>query len=79
MLYYRLYYFSPRIPGIVKFDEIQAADDGAARAVADARQGEHALELWCGHRMVAQIEARDPATRRNLLRGNGDGCGLAAG
>ena len=63
MVYYRLYYFSPRTHGIVRFEELIAADDGAARALAESRQGEYALELWSGHRKVAQVEATDLGSR----------------
>lgn len=68
MVYYRLYYFSPRSHGIVKFEEIEAADDAEAETAAQAKRGKLALELWTGTRKVAQIEASDPTSRSVAMR-----------
>lgn len=58
---YRLYFMSPQSGHILRFAEYEAPDDRSAEALAREHEGERVLELWCGHRKVARIEAADPA------------------
>ena len=57
MAYYRLYFFSPRTHGIMRFEEFDAASDELAVSKSRAHEGHYALEIWSGGRRVAQIEA----------------------
>ena len=57
MTYYRLYFLG-REGRIESFAEIEAESDVAAIPAAEAYQGTHALELWCGGRRVHAIEAQ---------------------
>ena len=53
MGYYRLYLIENG--RFVGFEEIDAMDDGQAIQSAEQRNGTHAVELWCGKRMVASL------------------------
>ena len=57
MNYYRLYMLSAPEGRFVGFEEIEAADDVAAKRRAEEFAGERALELWCGPRKVVSIPA----------------------
>ena len=63
MAYYRLYFMSERNGHFQSFAEYEAPDDESAIALAAEADGEFARELWCGRRMVAEIERVDPASR----------------
>ena len=72
MAYYRLYYFRPRIHGIVRFEDLKLPDDEAAVEAARAKRGEYALELWRGATRVAEIPATDLVSRLLAKRVNGN-------
>lgn len=57
MAYYRLYFLDPASGHIDRFEEFDAADDGAAVAVASQSIGEAPLELWSGARKVQRLDA----------------------
>ncbi len=63
MSYYRLYFMSSFTGHIERFEEFGAGDDREAVAVAETKQGPLALELWCSHRKVAQLDAIDLASQ----------------
>ena len=58
MAYYRLYFMDPRSGHIAAFESIEAPDDEAAIATADAHRGWQVLELWCEARKVRRFEAK---------------------
>jgi hypothetical protein len=66
MLYYRLYFFHPTKGQIVRFAEYEAADDGAAIALAHREQDDMPQELWCRHRMVARRAAVGALEARSM-------------
>jgi len=53
MSYYRLYLVENG--RFVGFEEIEAVDDVEALSAAEKRNGTHAVELWCGKRMVKSL------------------------
>jgi hypothetical protein len=55
MAYYRLYFVQRG--HFVRFEEIEADDDGRAIELAGLRAGPLSLELWCGRRKVKSFEA----------------------
>jgi hypothetical protein len=59
MGYYRLYLIENG--RFVGFEEIEAADDADALRIAEQRNGTHAVELWCGKRMVNSLAAQPKA------------------
>ena len=59
MVYYRLYRLAAPGGRFVGFEEIEAADDDAAIAAAEAYRGAQALELWAGKRKVANLPPVD--------------------
>lgn len=63
MSYYRLYFMRTFSGHIERFEEFDAADDREAVALAEARRGGLALELWCSRRKVARLEALDLASQ----------------
>ena len=56
MLYFRLYFFSPRSGHIVRFAEFEAPDETAAVALAESNPDGRPMELWCRHRKVATFD-----------------------
>lgn len=56
MLYFRLYFMSPRSGHIERFAEFEASDDIAAIALASEHEGHQPLELWCEHRKVKRFD-----------------------
>lgn len=59
---YRLYHLDQNSGHITRADELFAADDEAALADVRGRGLAHPLELWCGPRKVARVDAiRDAA------------------
>lgn len=56
MVYYRLYRLAEPGGRFVGFEEIEAADDDAAIAAAEAYRGAQALELWSGKRKVRRFD-----------------------
>ena len=59
MARYRLYHLQDfRLAGL---DEIEAADDGEAAALARARGGPGVIEIWCGNRRVRTVAAANSA------------------
>ena len=59
MGYYRLYLIENG--RFVGFEEIEAVDDGQALHTAEQRNGTHAVELWCGKRMVTSLPVQPKA------------------
>jgi hypothetical protein len=59
MSYYRLYLIENG--RFVGFEEIDAADDDQALRIAEQRNGTHAVELWCGKRMVRSFAVKREA------------------
>lgn len=57
MAYYRLYHLDPFSGRIDRAEEIDAADDIEALALARASQREADVELWQEHRKVHRLEA----------------------
>ena len=64
MVYYRLYLLAEPGGRFVGFEEIEAADDDAAIAAAEAYPGAQALELWCGKRKVQSFASRSDRRSR---------------
>jgi hypothetical protein len=52
LLYFRLYFLSPRDGRILRFTEFEALDDNAALALAEAQRDGGPMELWCRDRKV---------------------------
>lgn len=63
MGYYRLYFMDNFHGHIERFEELECVDDQEAIAVAEAKRGPLALELWCSQRKVARVEAIDLASQ----------------
>ena len=63
MSYYRLYFMDNYTGHIERFEELDAADDRGAVALAETKLGPQALELWCSHRKVARFDALDLASQ----------------
>jgi hypothetical protein len=51
-MYYRIYYMADESTRVRGFEPVEADDDGAAVAHAEARQRSVTMELWCADRMV---------------------------
>ena len=63
MSIFRLYFMSPHNGHIERFEDFEATDEDAAVELACQREGASPLELWCGGRKIARIEADDPAAK----------------
>jgi len=57
MACYRLYFMDRHSGHIERFEEFEAAGDGAAIQLSEGRGHDGALELWSGGRKVFRLEA----------------------
>ena len=56
MSYYRLYHLDPATSSIIRFDEFEASDDGAAEALAETKLRSSPMELWQERRKVRRFD-----------------------
>lgn len=77
MAYYRLYYLDGAGGRISGVEELEAATDAGAVALAGRMRGLSPMELWCGDRKVRRWPALRLTAPVDLLRNaqaSGSGC-----